>query len=195
MLQTECSRTKRALAIDPIPPPKAPADLANLIAVSELAGPAGAPQRLLSDEDFSRFIANAENPEREGVPDSGTRRIQLPDIVKKIDAWFVAGIRIDPGASGLSADVITQFGRQPQIRLIIQPVTNGPEGLKVHDTAGHLIFSFNLEPDHLLMVVRHSRDLNLTIKPSRQSFMTSHPCLISLRWESSAMSRSRLPVT
>ncbi|MGY4399283.1 hypothetical protein [Bradyrhizobium sp. USDA 3315] len=129
------------------PPPKAPADLAGLIAVSDLAGPTGAPQRLLSDEDFARFIANAEHPEREGVPDSGARRIQLPDAVKKIDAWFVAGIRIDPGAPGLSADVIAQFGRQPQIRLIIQPVTNGPQGFKVHDTAGHLIFSFNLVPD------------------------------------------------
>ncbi|UQR61628.1 hypothetical protein LRP30_33120 [Bradyrhizobium sp. C-145] len=129
------------------PPPKAPADLVNLIALSDLAGPTGAPQRLLSDEDFARFIANAENPERDGVPDSGARRIQLPDVVKKVDAWFVAGIRIDPGAPGLSADVIAQFGRQPQIRLIIQPVTNGPQGFKVHDTAGHLIFSFNLEPD------------------------------------------------
>jgi len=129
------------------PPPKAPADLVNLIAVSDLTGPTGAPQRLFSDQDFARFIANAENPERQGVPDSGARRIQLPDVVKKIDAWFVAGIRIDPGAPGLSADVIAQFGRQPQIRLIIQPVTNGPEGFKVHDTAGHLIFSFNLEPD------------------------------------------------
>ncbi|WP_245163302.1 hypothetical protein [Bradyrhizobium vignae] len=129
------------------PPPKAPADLVNLIAVSDLAGPSGAPQRLFSDQDLARFIANAENPERDGVPDSGARRIQLPDAVKKIDAWFVSGIRIDPGAPGLSADVIAQFGRQPQIRLIIQPVTNGPEGLKVHDTAGHLIFSFTLESD------------------------------------------------
>ncbi|MGY3131193.1 hypothetical protein ACVWZM_001875 [Bradyrhizobium sp. USDA 4501] len=129
------------------PPPKTPADLAGLIAVSDLAGPTGAPRRLLSDEDFARFIGNAEHPEREGVPDSGARRIQLPDSVKRIDAWFVAGIRIDPGAPGLSADVIAQFGRQPQIRLIIQPVTNGPQGFKVHDTAGHLIFSFNLEPD------------------------------------------------
>lgn len=129
------------------PPPKSPADLANLIAVSDLAGPTGSAQRLLSDADFARFIANAENPEHAGVPDSGVRRIQLPDAVKKIDAWFVAGIRIDPGAPGLSADVIAQFGRQPQIRLIIQPVTNGPDGLKVHDTAGHLIFSFNLDGD------------------------------------------------
>ncbi|MGY4319200.1 hypothetical protein [Bradyrhizobium sp. JR3.5] len=129
------------------PPPRSPGDLVNLIAVSDLTGPTGSAQRLFSDGDFSRFIANAENPERPGVPDSGARRIQLPDVVKRIEAWFVAGIRIDPGAPGLSADVIAQFGRQPQIRLIIQPVTNGPEGFKVHDTAGHLIFSFNLDPD------------------------------------------------
>ncbi|MGY8666204.1 hypothetical protein Q3C01_28175 [Bradyrhizobium sp. UFLA05-109] len=129
------------------PPPKSQADLANLIAVADLAGPTGSPQRLFSDEDFARFIANAENPERPGAPDSGVRHIQLPDAVKKVDAWFVAGMRIDPGAPGLSPDVIAQFGRQPQIRLIIQPVTNGPEGFKVHDTAGHLIFSFNLDPD------------------------------------------------
>ncbi|MET4121183.1 hypothetical protein ABIB85_007663 [Bradyrhizobium sp. JR1.5] len=129
------------------PPPQSSADLANLIAASDLAGPTGSPQRLFSDADFARFIANAENPERPGVPDSGVRHIQLPDAVKKIDAWFVAGIRIDPGAPGLSPDVIAQFGRQPQIRLIIQPVTNGPDGFKVHDTAGHLIFNFSLDPD------------------------------------------------
>lgn len=129
------------------PPPKSQGDLANLIAVSDLAGPTGSPQRLFSDEDFTRFLANAENPERPGAPESGVRRVQLPDAVKRIDAWFVAGIRIDAGAPGLSPDVIVQFGRQPQIRLIIQPVTNGPEGFKVHDTAGHLIFSFTLDPD------------------------------------------------
>ncbi|TWB51228.1 hypothetical protein [Bradyrhizobium sacchari] len=129
------------------PPPKSEGDLANLIAVSDLAGPTGSPQRLFSDADFARFIANAENPERPGVPDSGVGHIQLPDALKKIEAWFVAGIRIDPGAPGLSPDVIAQFGRQPQIRLIIQPVTNGPGGFKVHDTAGHLIFSFTLDAD------------------------------------------------
>jgi hypothetical protein len=129
------------------PPPRAAADMANLIALSDLAGPSGSPQRLWSDQDFARFLANAENPERPGVPDSGVRHIQMPDVVKKIDAWFVAGIRIDPGAPGLSKDIIAQFGRQPQVRLIVQPVTNGPEGFKVHDTAAHLIFSFGLDPD------------------------------------------------
>ncbi|WP_407185373.1 hypothetical protein [Bradyrhizobium centrosematis] len=129
------------------PPPKSAADLANLIAVSDLAGPSTSPQRLFSDADFARFIANAENPEHPSVPDSGVRHIQFPDAVKKIEAWFVAGIRIDPGAPGLSPEIIAQFGRQPQIRLIIQPVTNGADGFKVHDTASHLIFSFTLDPD------------------------------------------------
>ncbi|UEM11510.1 hypothetical protein J4G43_044620 [Bradyrhizobium barranii subsp. barranii] len=129
------------------PPPKSAADLANLIAVSDLAGPTGSPQRLFSDADFTRFIANAESPEHPSVPDSGARHIQFPDEVKKIEAWFVAGIRIDPGAPGLSPEIIAKFGRQPQIRLIIQPVTNGPDGFKVHDTAGHLIFSFSLDAD------------------------------------------------
>ncbi|MHB0773075.1 hypothetical protein ACYCVF_31095 [Bradyrhizobium sp. 1.29L] len=128
------------------PPPQNAADMANLIALSDLAGPTGSPQRLWSDEDFSRFLANAENAERPGAPDSGVARIALPDSVKNIKAWFVAGIRIDPGAPGLSNDIIAQFGRQPQIRLIVQPVTNGPDGFKVHDIAGHLIFSFTLSP-------------------------------------------------
>jgi hypothetical protein len=133
------------------PPPKKAADLANLIAVSDLAGPTGSsPQRLWSDTDFGRFIAIAENPERPGIPDSGVARIGLPGDVKKIGAWFVAGIRIDAGAPGLSKEIIEQFGRQPQIRLIIQPVTNGPDGFQVHDIAGHLIFNFNLEPDPAL---------------------------------------------
>lgn len=128
------------------PPPKNAADLAGLIAVSDLVGPTGSPQRLWSDADFARFLANAENPERPGVPESGVAKIALPDGVKNIKAWFVAGIRIDPGAPGLSNDVVAQFGRQPQIRLIVQPVMTGPSGIKVLDVAGHLIFSFTISP-------------------------------------------------
>ena len=53
-----------------------------------------------------------------------------------------------PGAPGLSKEIIEQLGRQPQIRLIIQPVTNGPGGtIQVHDIAAHLIFNFTPEPD------------------------------------------------
>jgi len=59
--------------------------------------------------------------------------------------WFIAGIRIDAGAPGLSSDIREQFGQLPQIRLIVQPVTRNADGTPhVHDIAGHLIFNFML---------------------------------------------------
>src|SRR5258706_6326447 len=70
------------------PPPKTAADMVNLIALSDLAGPTGSPQRLWSDDDFAHFLANAANPERPGTPDSGVHQIGLPDSVKNIGAWF-----------------------------------------------------------------------------------------------------------
>ena len=68
---------------------------------------------------------------------------QLP-----IDAWFIAGIRVDAGAPGLSPDIQAQFGQSPEIRLIVQPVTRNADGtVTVNDIAGHLIFDFVLAPD------------------------------------------------
>ncbi len=125
------------------PVPKNAGDLANLIALSDLTGPAAAPQRgrLWSEADFGRFLAIADSPAGQvaGTP----RQIRLPAEVRQIDAWFIAGIRIDPGAPGLSKEIIGQFGQQPQIRFVAQPVTREPNGgIKVHDIAAHLIFSF-----------------------------------------------------
>ena len=129
------------------PAPKTTDDLATLIALAELKGPSGAPQqgRLWSDTDFGRFLAIAEDPTVQvagaGLP------IVLPPDVKKIDAWFIAGIRIDPGAPGLSSEIIDQYGQQPQIRFIAQPVTRRPDGtIELHDIAAHLIFSFSVQP-------------------------------------------------
>ncbi len=84
------------------PVPKKAADLANLIALSDLKGPSGAPEQggLWSDADFSRFLAIAEDPAVQVA--SAELPIELPAQVKKIGAWFIAGIRIDPGAPGLS---------------------------------------------------------------------------------------------
>jgi hypothetical protein len=124
------------------PAPKNQGDLANLIALSDLSGPTGAPtkSRVWSAEDFDRFIALATDSSQVS---GSSFRIRLPDEVKRIEAWFVSGIRIDPGAPGLSPAIIAQFGQLPQIRFIVQPVTaraNG--GVNVHDIAGHLIFNF-----------------------------------------------------
>jgi hypothetical protein len=128
------------------PAPRNAKDLTRLIAMSTLNGPAGS-GRVWSEADFGRWVAIAGDPK---VQIAGTKfPLQLPDEVKQIDAWFIAGIRIDPGAPGLSKEIIAQFGQQPQIRLIAQPVTRGPGGrIKVHDIAAHLIFSYStLPPD------------------------------------------------
>ena len=118
------------------PAPKNQSDLANLIALSDLSGPTGSPakSRLWSAEDFDRFLTLAEDSSQVS---GSSFRIRLPNEVKRIEAWFVSGIRIDPGAPGLSPAIIAQFGQLPQIRFIVQPVTpRGSDGVNVHDIAG-----------------------------------------------------------
>ena len=124
------------------PMPRNESDLANLIPLATLSGPTGPTSaRLWSDADFARIFEIAESAASK--VDGTTRQIKLPDI-KNIDAWFIAGIRIDPGAPGLSAAIISQFGQQPQVRFIAQPVTRTGNGqIQVHDIAVHLIFSFS----------------------------------------------------
>ncbi len=92
---------------------------------------------------FQQFLAIADSP---AAQVAGTQtKIGLPAEARSIDAWFIAGIRIDAGAPGLSDDIRAQFGQRPEIRLIIQPVTRKPDGTPiVHDIAGHLIFDFTL---------------------------------------------------
>src|SRR5260221_3487671 len=111
------------------PPPHSAADMATLIAVNDITVPnAQDPTKrdpVWSDAVFQQFLSNALGPM--GQVDGATDRITLPDSVKAKTAWFVAGIRFDPGAPGLFADTIAQFGQSPEIRLIIQPVIpNGP---------------------------------------------------------------------
>jgi hypothetical protein len=126
------------------PAPTQAADLANLIAVRDITAPN--PQDptkrdpVWPDAVFQRFLALAESPL---VQVAGAPSIGLPAQAHSIDAWFVAGIRFDAGAPGLSNDIRAQFGQLPEIRLIIQPVTHNPDGSpKVADIAGHLIFNF-----------------------------------------------------
>lgn len=126
------------------PVPTQVTDFSNLIAVRDITTPN--PQDptkrdpVWPDAVFQRFLAIAESP---AVQVAGAPSIGLPAGAHSIDAWFVAGIRIDAGAPGLSHDIRMQFGQLPEIRLIIQPVTHNPDGSpKVADIAGHLIFNF-----------------------------------------------------
>jgi hypothetical protein len=129
------------------PPPTKADDFAKLIAVRDLTTP-----KLLDptkrdpvwpDVAFQQFLAIAASPAAQ--VDGTQKRIGLPVEAQTIDGWFIAGIRIDAGAPGLSNDVLAQFGQSPEIRLIVQPVMRNPDGTpKVDDIAAHLIFDFTL---------------------------------------------------
>ncbi|MEP3046350.1 MAG: hypothetical protein ABJL55_01015 [Roseibium sp.] len=118
--------------------------------------PDGVPSdaRLLTiwpDGPFTQLLDIASSDA--GVVAGTNRRIHIPDLLRNKDAWVVAGIRIDPGAPGLSDKMTKEFGRSPQVRLIVQPVslqnddpvaasTPADAKVKVHDIAVHLVFSF-----------------------------------------------------
>jgi len=129
------------------PAPTRTEDFAKLIAVRDLTtrNPQDPSKRdpVWPDAVFQQFLAIAAGPEAQVV---GTQtRIGLPPEAQSIDAWFIAGIRIDAGAPGLSNDIRAQFGQLPQIRLIVQPVARNADGTpKILDIAGHLIFNFTL---------------------------------------------------
>lgn len=127
------------------PPPTHAADLDGLISMGDLTVP-NAQDRTKSDHvwpdsAFRRFLDIAASPAAQ-VGDTSTR-IGLPEEAKSIGNWFVAGVRIDAGAPGLSPDIRNQFGQSPQIRLIVQLITRKADGTpEVHDIAGHLVFDF-----------------------------------------------------
>jgi hypothetical protein len=131
------------------PAPTRAEDFDKLIAVRDLATPN--PQDptkrdpIWPDAVFQQFVAIANSPAAQVA--GSQSRIGLPAEAQSIDAWFIAGIRIDAGAPGLSDDIRAQFGQFPEIRLIVQPVTKNADSTpKVHDIAGHLIFDFTLAP-------------------------------------------------
>jgi hypothetical protein len=128
------------------PAPTLAADFANLIAVRDITTPD--PQDptkrdpAWTDAAFQQFLAIADGPAAQ-VQGGANGQIALPKEAQTPDAWFVAGVRIDAGAPGLSSDIRAQYGQLPEIRLIIQPIIKNPDGSpKVLDIAGHLIFDF-----------------------------------------------------
>lgn len=122
------------------PAPASDADLAKLISMRDLTANDGA---IWSEEAFQQFLAIAAGPA--GSVEGTTHRIGLPAEVRTRDVWYVSSVRMDPGAPGLSPGLVKQFGRSPQIRLSVQPITHTPDGgLKVYDIAVHLAFSFTM---------------------------------------------------
>jgi hypothetical protein len=131
------------------PAPARAEDFANLIAVRDVTTPnfldPTKRDPIWPDSVFQQFLTIVNGPQANVA---GTNaQISLPTEARSIDAWFIAGIRIDAGAPGLSSDIRAQYGQLPEIRLIIQPVVRNPDGSpKVLDIAGHLIFDFVVLP-------------------------------------------------
>ena len=127
------------------PAPTTAADLDKIIAVSTITTPNSQdPTKrdpIWPAAAFQQFVAIADGSFAQVA---GTQdHIGLPAEAQNVTAWFIAGIRIDAGAPGLSTEIRGQLGQLPQIRLIVQPVTRSADGTpKVLDIAGHLIFDF-----------------------------------------------------
>ncbi|MGB6306916.1 MAG: hypothetical protein WBF89_03900 [Steroidobacteraceae bacterium] len=151
------SKSVQAMAPQPLsaddvswlfPAPTRAEDFAKLISLKELTAPnpqdPAARDPVWPAAAFQQFIGIAASPAAQvaGTPN----HIGLPADIQSIDAWFIAGIRIDAGAPGLADGIRAQYGQSPQIRLIVQPVTRNPDGTPlVHDIAGHLIFAFTVD--------------------------------------------------
>jgi hypothetical protein len=121
------------------PAPANKADLAKLISMGDLTASDGP---VWAEDVFHEFLTIASGSA--GSVEGTTHRIGLPADVWTRNVWHISSVRIDPGAPGLSPGLVKQFGRSPQIRLSVQPVTRTPDGLKVYDIAVHLSFSFTM---------------------------------------------------
>ncbi len=109
------------------------------IAITDLSVAGG---DVWSDKAFAEFMAIAGSGAAavavEDVANNDeSAPIDIGNFANKAD-WHIASIRVDPGAPGLSPEMVSVFGRSPQIRLVLQPVTDGD----VHDVTAHLIFSY-----------------------------------------------------
>jgi len=127
------------------PPPRQAADLANLVSISDLTAPSvkdpSQREQIWPDDAFRQFIADANALVLKGP--SADHAVKLPQAFENKAVWHVAGLRIDPGAPGLTPAIMDAYGQQPQIRFILQPVTQDRSGkVQVHDVAAHVIFSF-----------------------------------------------------
>jgi len=152
-LMAQTAATIQPLALNDVswlfPPPVRAQDFSNLISMGDLtAANAQDPAKrdpVWSDAAFQQFLAIAAS---EAAQVSARNvRIGLPTEAHTKNNWFVAGIRVDAGAPGLSLDIQNAYGRSPQIRLIVQLVTRGANGAPiVNDIAAHLIFDFTILP-------------------------------------------------
>ena len=136
------------LAVDDVswlfPAPLSAAELRdNTISIADLVSvdPGDSTKRdaILPQKTFDHFASIVQS----SASEIAGKRVHLPTTDLK--NWRIAGLRIDPGAPGLSAAIRGQFGQTPQLRFILQPVTVKPDGsVEIHDVAVHLIYNFTV---------------------------------------------------
>ena len=68
----------------------------------------------------------------------------MPEALQLQSNWKLVAFRVDSSAPGNSKQIQQSFGSFPQVRLIVQPVTEENGKLKVHDFAMHLVYNFVL---------------------------------------------------
>jgi len=130
------------------PVPKTGDDLKKLIALNEKLADGISP--FWPETAFQLLVTTAQGVT---VTGSGGQTAQIKfrshkAAFESATNWKIAGIRIDPSAPGCSEKLIAAFGSTPQIRLIVQPVTQQGEKLIVHDVAAHLVFDFVEGTEH-----------------------------------------------
>ncbi|HEV7279201.1 MAG TPA: hypothetical protein VGN57_03220 [Pirellulaceae bacterium] len=127
------------------PAPTDADDVANLISANDAFGDL----ELLPQATFDAVIAAAGEVEVDGVkiePGAGLTEAEF----KTRKNWKVAGIRFDGDASGSHLPIDQRTGSRPQIRFVLQPVTEKNGKVHVHDFAAHVAYDLVSNPDEVL---------------------------------------------
>ncbi|WP_428307985.1 di-heme-cytochrome C peroxidase [Lacipirellula sp.] len=152
------------------PPPATPEDLNHIISIDSLTSSSGDP--VWADIHFDDLIKVADSDHAS----VDKNRIGLPDSVRSKSVWRIAAFRVDPTAPGGHEVIRSKFGERPQIRLILQPVTQEGGNLTVHDIAAHMVYTFMesedpTKPDreHFQQIVRDLDELKELVERAGES--------------------------
>ena len=96
--------------------------------------------RVLPQDVFDEAIAKSLGPT--GTVKGTNRKIGFASTPQRQD-WVISGLRVDPGAPGLSQGVFDTFGKSPQIRLIAQPIRQTGDKVDIEDISLHLVYAFH----------------------------------------------------
>ena len=117
------------------PAPSSQNDMSKMIRLTDFDS-----DRVLPQNVFDRAIQISTGPT--GAVRGSRHKIAFRSTPQRQD-WIVSGIRIDPGAPGLSKGIFDVFGKSPQIRLVVQPVRDTGFGLDIDDISLHLVYAFH----------------------------------------------------